>query len=227
MKFSLLILSHNRPELLCQAIQSARCQTLVPEEILIVDSGEIFDHPSNEVMRLIVDGVRMVHSNETESDRDKFHIPSWVTNRFVGETRGDWIAILCDDDLLLPTYFKAFSNCLIDGPDPTCLYTGEFRVRADDHGHIHSLNGVFGGTNERGPGEMDCHVDYLQFIFNRPMWNALMDKHEGKPIPEEKSESSHADGIFMERAVQISKAKPVPGIHCFNRRTPSSSFCGS
>jgi hypothetical protein len=73
---------------------------------------------------------------------------------------------------------------------------------------------------------MDCQIDYLQFVFNRAMWERLCEQHEGRPFPEEKEHSRHADGIFMERAVAVSRARPVEGVHCVNRRTPVSRFCG-
>lgn len=224
MTFSLVILSHEKPRLLNQAIESALCQTRQFDDILIVDSGSL-------LLWLVIEsryeGTTVMLSGETTEEMNSLHVPCWVLNKFIPKTTGDWIACLCDDDLLLPTYLEAFSGAAQSTTEPACLYTGQMHVRADSNGFITEDLGNRMADRERGQNDMDRQIDYLQFIFNRPMWNRLCELYEGKPFPEGKDTANHADGIFMERAVDISKAKPVPGIHCFNRRTPLSKFCGA
>lgn len=208
-----------------QALKSAQAQTYPASEILVVDSGSLIE----ELGRWRDERTRVVGTGETKEMQASKQMPSWALNEFIPQTTGEWIVSLCDDDLLLPTYLEAFA--LAAGGEnlerrPASFYTGEFRVRADERGYIQSELGLFRAERERGPGEMDCQIDYLQFVFNRAMWERLCEQHEGRPFPEEKEHSRHADGIFMERAVAVSRARPVEGVHCVNRRTPVSRFCG-
>jgi hypothetical protein len=222
--FSVVIISHEKPKLVMQAIDTAQGQTWPAKEILVLDSGKLLKEIPYQRLEMTT---RILFTGETPEIQASLHVPSWVLNQFIPMTQGDWITILCDDDLLLPTYLEAFMLKAPDASEPACLYSGEFRVRADALGCIIQEIGAMHATEERAVGQMDCQVDYLQFCFNRSMWNRLYQDHGGKPFPEEKTFERHADGIFMERAVQIARCQPVPGIHCFNRRTPLSRFCGS
>lgn len=224
MIFSIIILSHEKPKLVRQALDTAQAQTFPAGEILIMDSGALL----NEIPHGRVDATtRIQATSETPEIRETKHIPSWVLNQSIPQLAGEWIACLCDDDLLLPSYLESFNLKLPSTSEPACLYTGEMRVRSDSNGCFTEDMGNFVADRERGPGDMDRQVDYLQFIFNRAMWQKLCELHNGCPIPEEKEASNHADGLFMERAVALSKAQPVPGLNCINRRTPLSAFCGA
>jgi glycosyltransferase involved in cell wall biosynthesis len=224
MTFSIIILSHEKPKLVRQALDTAQSQSFPPGEILVMDSGALL----KEIPHGHVDTItRIQHTAETPEIRATKLMPCWVLNQAIPHLAGEWIVCLCDDDLLLPSYLESFKLKLPESKDPACLYTGEMRARADQNGCVTEDLGNFMADRERGPGEMDCQVDYLQFIFNRAMWQKLCELHGGKPFPEEKEAASHADGLFMERAVSVAKAQPVPGINCLNRRTPLSAFCGA
>jgi glycosyltransferase involved in cell wall biosynthesis len=224
MTFSIIILSHEKPKLVRQAIDTAQAQTCPAGEILIMDSGALLKEIPYGHMDAIT---RIQHTAETPEIRDTKVMPCWVLNQSIPNLAGEWIVCLCDDDLLLPGYLESFKLKLPESKEPACLYTGEMRTRADQNGCVTEDLGNFIADRERGPGDMDCQVDYLQFIFNRALWQKLCERHDGKPFPEERESYQHADGLFMERAVSVVKAQPVPGLNCINRRTPLSAFCGA
>jgi hypothetical protein len=223
-KMSLLVLSHNRPKLLRQALDSAISQTVPFDQILVADSGLLCDA---DLDCMIDANVMMIPTNETEEDRRNHLMPCWVMNRFIDKLPGDWFAVLPDDDLLMPNYVESFAPVVECDAAPACAYTSQWCVQADANGRILKCLDTRLADAIRGPGEMDCLVDQLQFAFNRSMWIALCLRYAGKPFPEHPRYCKHADGIFMERAVAISPAMPVPGTNCLNRRTPTSKFCSA
>ena len=216
-------MSHQRLPLLLQALDSAQAQTYPNLEILIVDSGSLMGKlPADRCLP----NTRMI-ATSNEPDRRETIMGSWVQNNYIGQTRGEWITCLCDDDLLLPTYISSFADHIPGERKPTMLYSGQFRVRADRDGAIFKLCHVSLADRLRGPGEFKCQIDYLQCCVNRSMWNMLYAGYHGKPYPEEIEFKQCPDGIFMDRAGYINKALPVPGIHSFNRRTPLANYCGA
>ncbi len=223
MMFSIIILSHSRPILLKQAVDSVNMQTVQADDILIVDSGALMA----ECHKYCVNShTRMIATGETDEIKKSIHIPSWVLNKFTRLLFGEWIVTLCDDDLLLPFFLESLANYVSPTIHPSCFYTGQFRTRCDEFGGNQQLLASIPADRIRGAGDM-CHIiDYLQFVFNRPMWTELCNIHSGCPVPEGMEYSRYADGVFMERAVAISKAIPVPGFNCVNRRTPVSKFLG-
>lgn len=222
--FSILVMSHNRLPLLLQALDTAQAQNYPNLEILIVDSGSLVDKiPPGRIAPF----TKIIASGESPDLHKTTAMPSWIQNKFIGQLNGEWITCLSDDDLLLPTYISAFADRVSEGDAPAFLYTGQFRVRANQDGAIYEMLHIQPADKTRGPGEFDCKIDYLQCAVNRAMWNTLYQQYHNMPYPEELESSNHADGVFMERASLITPAIPVQGFHCFNRRTPSSRYCGA
>ena len=200
-------------------------QTCRQFDCLVVDSGSIF---TQVFCKYAGGNTEVVTSNEPRNLSSMFCPTSWVLNRFIETTKGDWITCLCDDDMLLPSYIEAFDKHLrANSVEPQCAYTGQLRVATDASGAIIKVNKIFHARRRRGPWSVDCEVDYLQFTFNRAMWKALCEQYDGRPFPESLATAHHNDGIFMKRATRISKAIPVPGIHCINRRHPSAQYAGT
>ena len=222
MKFSIIVLSHQRWSFLKQAMHSIESQTFRDFDVLVVDSGSMV-HEIRE--RYASDRVSVVASGEPEHLSKTACPTSWVLNRFVPTLRGTWITCLCDDDLLMQSYLESFDKVVDNGPFPACAYTGQLRVVTDAGGGIRKVKKTVYANRKRGPWFVDCHIDYLQFAFNRWMWHELTAQH-GKPFPEELETADHPDGVFIKRATAIARAVPAPGVHCINRRHPGARFAG-
>ena len=88
---SIVITTHNRPELVARAIASALAQTIGDLEVLVVDDGSRppYEADSND------NRVRVIR-------RDRAGGPSAARNTGLAEARGEWITFLDDDDELAP-----------------------------------------------------------------------------------------------------------------------------
>lgn len=228
--FSVLILSHNKWPMVCQAINSVISQTYKRWDITIVDSGSLMDKLEEEYGTLYprfgaVYPLTIQESKEPPGLKERGINPcAWVLNQWF--PKSEWSFVICDDDYLLPTYMEAFSRAIVANPGRHAFATGQIRGVSDDIGSlIRVTHAIYPGV-ELMPGMMDCKIDYLQFLHDQWLWEEVRKKH-GTCYPIEMELSKHPDGIFMERAVSICPALPVPGIHCVNRRTPLSQFCGS
>jgi glycosyltransferase involved in cell wall biosynthesis len=91
---SVIIPTHNRPQMLVEALASIRAQTYSDFEIIIVSNGE--NAETRSVTRSFADahGARYF-------ELDKGNV-SIARNFGIEQAQGDWIAFLDDDDLWLP-----------------------------------------------------------------------------------------------------------------------------
>jgi len=91
---SVVVPTHNRPEMLAEALASVRAQTFTDYEIIAVSNGE-----SDDVRRAS-------HESATAYDARYFTLPdgnaSVARNFGIEHANGEWIALLDDDDLWLP-----------------------------------------------------------------------------------------------------------------------------
>lgn len=88
--YSIVIPTHERPELLGRALESALGQTLPPSEVIVVDDG------SEVPVRLAPDErVRLVRLEENRGN-------AAARNAGLAAARCRWITFLDDDDVLLP-----------------------------------------------------------------------------------------------------------------------------
>lgn len=88
---SVVIPTHNRPDLLAEAIDSVRRQTFADYEIIVVSNGET---PENQIRTGTVAATRgCVYQLVSEGNR------SLARNIGASCAQGEWIALLDDDDL--------------------------------------------------------------------------------------------------------------------------------
>ncbi|MGH8984761.1 MAG: glycosyltransferase family 2 protein [Acidimicrobiia bacterium] len=88
---SIVITTHNRPELVRHAIASALAQTVADLEVLVVDDGSepaFAAEPTDHRVHVI--------------RRERAGGPSAARNTGIAEARGAWITFLDDDDELMP-----------------------------------------------------------------------------------------------------------------------------
>jgi len=121
---SVIIPTHKRPKMLAEALASVRAQTFTDYEIIVVSNGESPD------MR------RASHESATAYDATYFALPhgnaSVARNFGIGHAKGEWIALLDDDDLWLPNKLeRQIAEAERTGADMlTCDF---FEVYQDGH----------------------------------------------------------------------------------------------
>jgi len=119
MNTSLIIPSYNRCTALERALHSVFQQTLVPDEVIVVDDG----------------------SSDTTADMIKVKFPQvrylWQENKGVSAARnlgiqhakGDWIALLDSDDTWLTNKLQQQMHALYQSPDIKVCHTEEIWIR--------------------------------------------------------------------------------------------------
>jgi glycosyltransferase involved in cell wall biosynthesis len=122
-KVSVIIPTCNRAQFLRSAIESVRKQTFQDFEIIVVDDASNDETP--EVVRSFADG--RVRYLRRESKRGQ----GATRNDGIREARGEYIALLDDDDEWLPTKLQKQVALLGALPNEVGLiYTGFFRIDA-------------------------------------------------------------------------------------------------
>ena len=119
---SIVITTHNRPELVARAIASARAQTMSDLEVIVVDDGS---RPPFEA-DIADDRVRVIR-------RENAGGPSAARNTGLAAARGEWITFLDDDDTLAPDMLRR-SLAAVDAaavPAPVAVMSA-VSVRAAD-----------------------------------------------------------------------------------------------
>jgi glycosyltransferase involved in cell wall biosynthesis len=122
-KVSVIIPTCNRAQFLRSAIESVRKQTFQDFEIIVVDDASNDETP--ETVRSFADG--RVRYLRRESKRGQ----GATRNDGIREARGEYIALLDDDDEWLPTKLQKQVALLSALPNEVGLiYTGFFRIDA-------------------------------------------------------------------------------------------------
>jgi len=99
-RVTIAIQTYKRLELLKEAVQSVLDQKDFEDfEILIIDNDDqkLYSNQIIEYLSKLDNVVIRYYINQTS-------LPSW--NRCIELARGEWMTILCDDDILFPTYLK-------------------------------------------------------------------------------------------------------------------------
>jgi len=115
--FSLILPTHNRPEILLEAVRSVFEQTLTEWELIVVDEAS---EPAVEpkLAKEFPDSrVRVIRREENEGGAAGKKIGAQAA-------RGHYLAFLDDDDLLDPGYFQSAYDVLESHPEIRALFMG-------------------------------------------------------------------------------------------------------
>jgi glycosyltransferase involved in cell wall biosynthesis len=113
-KFSVVIPTHNRLDLLADAIESVRRQDAADWELVVFDNSST-DDIGGHVRKLADPRVRCSRSDEFLPVTD-----SW--NRAIDLASGDYVIFLGDDDGLAPDYFSRMSKIIDQFQSPEVVY---------------------------------------------------------------------------------------------------------
>jgi len=222
---TVLIVSHNKPRLLPEAVESVLCQSAPHWQAILIDSGILYDqgyfarYPWAHDPRL-----HIVKSPETPALRRRKAMAPWCFNECLrnGWAHGDLIVYLCDDDLLYPNAFATFIEAFRRNPSAMAMYASQdigllgIDGRSDIVGERRAL--ASGGKCCDGR-IMDCQVDYLQLCHRRTALDAFPDTDYW---PDDITTGDHADGLFMEKLGAFFEIIPIDIKVSQNRRTPWS-----
>jgi hypothetical protein len=222
-----ICVSHNKPGIAHEAIESIVNQSYPNWEALIVDSGVLYDAGHYDRFAWRSDQrVKLIRSEETAEIRRAKAMAPWCFNECFrrGLVSGDLVMYLCDDDILYPNAFETFVTFSRRNPHVQAMFASQ------DIGVIYptgwrAIVGERRATQTGGKHSagrpMDCHVDYLQFCHKPEVLKFFPDEEYW---PEGKDTESHADGIFMERIGERVAIHPIDVKVSQNRRTMQSTY---
>jgi GT2 family glycosyltransferase len=111
-RFSIIITVFNRPELVRQAINSARAQTFTNHEIIVVDDASTDATP--EILKSYGDKIRVVTQAKNEGSEV-------ANNAGVAVAQGSYLAFLDSDDLLYSWALETYDFVLARTGQPALL----------------------------------------------------------------------------------------------------------
>lgn len=222
-KITCILVSHNKPQIVKEAIDSLLNQTLIDWQGIIVDSGILYD---NNFFDYIKDErITVIKSDESQSMRSSLAMAPYCFNLCLRRNmvKGHFVMYLCDDDVLYHNAFQTFINFAEENPYQShAMYASQdLTVIKSDGSRIHS--GERRAIDKVGKcvgSPMDCKIDYLQFCHSRE----ILEKISFPYWPEGLDTKEHADGIFMDKIGEIVPVYPIDIKLSQNRRTPWSTY---
>jgi spore maturation protein CgeD len=225
---SIIILSHNKPQFVKDAVQSVLDQTHGDWEAFLIDSGVLFKQGFFDYLK--DPRIHVLPSGETPDMPKRMNMASWCINEMLnsGRVKGELIMYLCDDDLLYKEAFETFWNYYVEQKrEPQAMYASQDIGLVDREGRTR----IIGRRVARRPAgrfcrgaKLDCKVDYLQFCHSRAMLDRLREVYKTTRYhSEDKAEAYHADGIFMEQIGALTKVYNINKLVSMNRRTMGSA----
>lgn len=225
---SILIVSHNKPRFVAEAVRSVLSQTHQNWQGIVIDSGVLLGQgyfSSFNDRRL-----KVVPSGETPELARTKNMASWCFNKWLnsGEVTGELIFYLCDDDLLYPEAFETFWDFYVKrGREPQAMYASQDIGLVAPDGST-KIIGRRVADEPRGRfcrgKRLDCRVDYLQFCHTARVLGRMQEVYKTSQYhSENKRDASHADGIFMEQVGALTTVHPIKKVLSMNRRTTDSA----
>ena len=222
---TILIVSHDKPRLVPQAVASVLVQTHANWQAILIDSGRLYDRGFFEEFPWANDRrLQIVRSGETRALRRERAMAPWCFNECFRRdlVRGELVMYLCDDDIFYPDAFATFVAAFRADPQAQAMFASQDIGWLGADGHT----AIVGERRARAAGGkcchgriMDCQVDYLQLCHRRSL---LKQFPTDEYWPEDKATEDHADGLFMEKLGQLCPILPLDVKIGQNRRTPWS-----
>jgi spore maturation protein CgeD len=225
---SIVIVSHNKPRFVREAVQSVLDQTYRNWEGVLMDSGVLlrqgfFDYLNDPRLKVVPTG-------ETPGMGNTINMASWCFNRLLNSSQltGELMMYLSDDDLLYPEAFATYWDFYLQhNREPQAMYASQDIGLVGPDGKTQIIGQRVAdrpaGRFCRGR-RMDCRVDYLQFCHTTKILAKFRETYKTTQYHfEDKRDASHADGIFMEQIGALTKVYNINKVLSMNRRTMESA----
>lgn len=223
--FTCIVISHNKPAYVTEALASLAAQTFGEWEAIVFDSGVLYDREFFDDLPFFDDPrFRLVRSWETDELRRTKTIASWCSNECFRKdlVRGRYVTYLCDDDLLDPGAFAAFHEYIAAHPQAMALYGAVDLTVVNERGERFLLREIpareIRGSVCNG-GSLDRQIDYLQICHHVDVLKTFPSEEYW---PEDRNAIRHADGIFLEQVGRSFPIYPVGAKIGENRKVPES-----
>ncbi|MFW5983229.1 MAG: glycosyltransferase family 2 protein [bacterium] len=133
--FTVVIPTHNRPQLLREAVDSVLAQTFEDFELLVVDDHS--DTPAEETLSDYNDPrIKTLYNNRSRGGNG-------ARNTGIFAARGEWIAFLDDDDVWLPEKLeKVHDKALSLDQSFVCIYSGRASYDFENHRILNEKRGA-------------------------------------------------------------------------------------
>lgn len=217
---------HNKPDLTHEAIQSIVNQSYHDWELIIVDSGVLYDAGYYDKFNWINDQrIKLVRSDETEEIRNTKAMAPWCFNECFrkGLVKGELCLYLSDDDIYYPNAFETYVSYCKHNPNAKAMYASQdigviypngWRAIVGERKALVCKGSCLGRADNL---RLDCVVDGMQLchytdIVKDPWW------------PEGKDTECHADGVLLEKIGSQMPIYPIDIKTSQNRRTPNSKY---
>jgi spore maturation protein CgeD len=224
---SIVIVSHDKPRFVREAVQSLLDQTHPNWDGILMDSGVLLNQGFFDYLH--DPRLEVVPSGETPEMAGTKNMASWCFNRLLnsGQLTGELIMYLNDDDLLYPEAFETYWDFYVRHHwEPQAMYASQDIGLVDPEGKTWIIGRRVadrpGGRFCRGR-KLDCRVDYLQFCHTAKILERFREVYKTTQYhSEDKRDSHHADGIFMEQIGALTKVYNIDKVLSMNRRTSDS-----
>lgn len=221
MLISCIIVSHNKPRFVLEAIRSVVDQTYADWQLVLIDSGVLFDQ--GFFAGLADPRIKLIRSWETEEMRESMSMAPFLYNHALRHcVEGEIVCFLGDDDLWRPGAFLAFVRAFQSNPAWNVCFGHQDLALVDAAG-VEQAAGqrrAFGALGAAaGKHSPDCIVDSAQAAYrtafirrNGLEWSAAL------------KDAYHADGLFLQACSALSPLWPIDEVVSCNRRTPISRY---
>lgn len=215
---SVMLVSHNKPQLVKKAIVSILAQTYPYWQAVVVDSGILWDQ--GFFQQFHDPRFLMLRSWETPEKLEGKAPAPYLFNSIVsgGLIQGQLLMYYCDDDILYPECFATFVHFFKKNPDVMAAYASQDLgiVRADGSCELVGRRLALHPAGSSCSGmPLDCVVDGLQVCHRVEVW---------EPWDESKDHETHSDGVWLESLGSKYPIMPIRDVLTCNRRTPLSTY---
>lgn len=210
--------SHDKKNLVMDAIESVIHQSHPDWQLIVLDSGKLFDSGFFDSVR--DDRIQIIHSTETAELRKTTNMASWCYNQILSSQNcdGQLVTYLCDDDYYYDSAFSVFNEFFTNNQTVQAAYASIDLSVIDQEEVLYGERKALEICGD-GTYRMDCRVDYLQFCHRAEILNLLP---SGRWWSERKQDQAHADGLFMESIAAKTLVYPIPKKVGRNRRAKNS-----
>jgi glycosyltransferase involved in cell wall biosynthesis len=226
---SCILLSHNKPDNVGEAINSLLAQTFSDWEAIVFDSGVLHDQGFFSGLPAMKDPrFRLIRSWETEELRQTKTVASWCFNECFRKKmlNGSFVVYLCDDDMFYPNAFQTFYDYAQSNPEAKAMYASIDMTAVPPSGEKVTYHEMIAEEMKGsccGGGPLDCRVDYLQLCHKAELFDLFPDEDFW---PEDREVIRHADGIFLEKIGSRVPIYPIATKIGENRKVPLSLNTG-